>query len=77
MDVTLFELHLPDAEFNAPYSRGIDTAGPAEFEADDERGGSSRLGPLAALVGLAGLALLARYLRGGDAEQATLDEVEA
>ena len=84
MDVTLFELHFPDAEFNAPFSRGRPSAGapdaddePAE-EASAEPGPSgSRFAPLGALAALAGLALLARYLRGGEAEQATLDELEA
>lgn len=76
MDVTLFELHLPDAEFNAPYSRHSDAEAPAGATTAGG-GGSSRLGPVAAIIGLVGIALLARYLRGGGAEQATLDEVEA
>lgn len=81
MDVTLFELHLHDAEFNAPFATGraqneteTDSTEDASTTASEAAG---KLGPLAALAALAGLALVARYLRGGEAEQSTLDEVEA
>ena len=78
MDVTLLEIHLPNAEFNAPFAGRRSVEGdeePAEpAEAEDP---SVRLGPVAGLLGLVGLALLARYLRGGEADRSTLDEVEA
>ena len=79
MDVTLLELHLPNAEFNAPFSSGsrpsADAAAAGEADADPST--AARLGPVAALLGLVGLALLARHLRGGEADQTRLDEIEA
>jgi hypothetical protein len=79
MDVTLLELHVSDAEFNAPFSGrspGADESRPDPASAPDD-GPTQRLRPLAALLALVGLALVARYLRGGEAEQVTLDELEA
>ena len=78
MDITLFELHLPDAEFNAPFA-GRTSPAPEEAPTDDaaSEGDGARFAPLLALVALAGLALLARYLRGTGADQTTLDELEA
>lgn len=79
MELTLFQLHLPNAEFNAPFAGRTSPDGD-EDEAEApvaESEPSARLGPLTALLAFAGLALLARYLRGGETEQSTLDEVEA
>ena len=79
MDFTFLELHLHDAEFNAPFAGGR-SAGDGDAEAQagtPARDVSTRLGPAAVLAAFAALALLARYLRGGEAEQSTLDEVEA
>lgn len=84
MDVTLFELHFPNAEFNAPLSGRAPSADADPTTAVDEAeaatgtsDGGSRLAPLAALAALAGLALLARYLLGVEPDQTTLDELEA
>lgn len=80
MDITLLELHLPNAEFNAPFAGRTSPASESDAAADDsrtDRDPSARLGPLAVLLGVAGLALLSRYLRGGEADPSTLDEVEA
>ena len=82
MDLTFLELHLHDAEFNAPFAAGRSatdddaegSAAPSRPEAGEL---GTRLGPAAVLAAFAVLALLARYLRGGEADQTTLDEVEA
>lgn len=81
MDFTFLELHLHDAEFNAPFASGRST--PADADESDPASGedepefATRVGPVAVLAAFAALALLVRYLRGGEAEQSTLDEVEA
>jgi hypothetical protein len=75
MDVTLFELHLHDSEFNAPFAarRASGETDSAEDASATTGGAASKLGPLAALAALAGLALVVRYLRGAETEQSTLD----
>jgi len=81
MDFTFLELHLPDVEFNAPFPGQSEEQGTertaAETDSAATEAAASRIGPLLGLVTLAGLALVARYLRGGRSEQSTLDEVEA
>ncbi|MDZ7702140.1 MAG: hypothetical protein U5J98_08810 [Halobacteriales archaeon] len=83
MDVTFLELHLHDAEFNAPFAAGRSRGAAEESSTDDPAAEADRTeaagkaGPVAALLAVVGLAMLARYLRGGEAEQSTLDEVEA
>lgn len=83
MDLTFLELHLHDAEFIAPFAAGRSRDAAAASSTDEptaEAGHAdpkAKAGPVAALLAFVGLALLARYLRGGEAEQSTLDEVEA
>lgn len=74
MDVTLLELHLPGAQFNAPFSG--QTARPAEGDREAVEGGGDASGPgaLVALGLLVTLALLAWYLRRGSADEAGADE---
>ncbi|MFB6361951.1 MAG: hypothetical protein ABEH59_11600 [Halobacteriales archaeon] len=80
MDITLLELHLHDAEFNAPFSNRSangDAESSAEPDPADDAEGSRSPGPLFGLLALAGLAIAVRYLRGRETHQSTLDEVEA
>ena len=81
MDITVLELHLPDAQFNAPFAgRSSDDGSEghgeepsvAEFDVEDDAGSGGRSG-LVALVVLAGLAALTWYLRSGRTES---DEIE-
>ena len=64
MDVTILEFHLDDARFNAPFAGGD---AKDDADTDDEVAGASDGGfdpkPLVVIAVLAGLALLARYLR--------------
>jgi len=82
MNVTLFEVHLEDAEFNAPFA-GREGAADVAEAADEEptegtsSGSGRRLRPLFGLLALVGLAVAARYLRGGAASSAETEEVEA
>lgn len=83
MDVTLFEVHLEDAEFNAPFA-GREAGDEAAAGASDaepteaSKGGSGRrLRPLLGLFALIGLAVVARYLRGGTATSTATEELEA
>jgi hypothetical protein len=81
MDITLLELHLHDAEFNAPFaSQSADGDGEpaaAEPETDDDGASGRSPGPLFGLLAVAGLAIAVRYLRGRETHQSTLEEVEA
>lgn len=78
MDITIFEVHLPNAQFNAPFSSGSETEASAEEPEPDtvtESGGEGpKLAPIAMLAILLGLAALARYLKRPS--QAELDEFE-
>jgi len=65
MDVTLFEVDLPDLPFDVPIS---DTTASTQDEAGTSEGSDSSLRPLVAVGVLVGLALLARYLRRSEAE---------
>lgn len=63
MDVTVFELHLPGAKFNAPFA-GRGEAGETEAPpAPDAGSGGSLIGPVGASLVIIGLAALAWYLR--------------
>ncbi|MFB6353591.1 MAG: hypothetical protein ABEJ92_05850 [Halobacteriales archaeon] len=89
MDLTLLELHLENAEFNAPFAgraaggddgddaESTSTGETAAADTGDEAGGQVGPGLVALLFGAVALALLARYLRGRADEQTTLDELEA
>lgn len=81
MDITVLELHLHDAEFNAPFASrsGDENSEPSAPEpaADEETDRDRNPGPLFGLLALAGVALAVRYLRGREPEQSTLDEIEA
>lgn len=81
MDVTILELDLEDAQFNAPFAGEVEgDAGDTDDE--DEGAGASRPGfdarPLAVIAVLAGLVVLARYLRSDDdgGVEIEADEVE-
>ena len=71
VDITIFELHLPEAQFNAPFagssgSRGSHPEDAPEPTVDEEpgtAGGGGPLGPVVVVLVLLGLALLARRLR--------------
>jgi hypothetical protein len=85
MDVTILELDLENAQFNAPFAGDVEEdAGDTddEDEDEDEGAGASRPGfdarPLAAIAVLAGLVVLARYLRSDDDEGVEIeaDELE-
>lgn len=76
MDVTILEFHLDDARFNAPFAG--DT-GNDESDADDEAaaapgGGGFDPRPLIVIAVLAGLALLAKFLRSGDGVEVEVDD---
>lgn len=74
MDVTIFEVHLPDARFYAPFaSRGSESADDAD-EVAAPGGDGPGLAPLAGLAILLGLAALYRYLK--QPSQTELDEFE-
>jgi hypothetical protein len=74
MDITLFEIHLPEAQFNAPFSSGS----PAEDEdvsvESATAGDGPNLVPIAMLAVFLGLAALARHFR--KPKQAELDEFD-
>ena len=74
MDITLFEIHLPEAQFNAPFSSGS----PAEEDGVSVESGSAGNGPnlvpLAMLAVFLGLAALARHFR--KPQQTELDEFD-
>ena len=78
MDITLFELHLPGAEFNAPYAGHTGARrGRSETDKPSDDGPAnepSEAGALVALAALAGIALLAWYLRREPAHDANVDE---
>lgn len=86
VDITLFELHLPDASFNAPFSGSAPDAAETEDEtsidvsgsddAESESSGGSPGGAIAALLVMAGIALVAWYVRGGDASEEDELEIE-
>jgi hypothetical protein len=83
MDVTILELDLEDAQFNAPFAGEVEgDAGDTDDEEEDEGAGASRPGfdarPLAVIAVLAGLVVLARYLRSDDdgGVEIEADEVE-
>lgn len=71
MDVTILEVHLPEAEFNAPFARGeaesSADAGPEVEEPSDT--GSEGLA-IAAVLTIVGLAVLSWLLRKSDGDDA-------
>jgi hypothetical protein len=87
MDVTILEIDLGDAEFNAPFAAGggdgqNDNGQNNNGENDDEESGAADSSgvdprPVVAVAVLLVFALLARYLRSGD-ENADIeaDELE-
>ena len=74
MDITLFEIHLPDAQFNAPFSSGSSTEEDEVTVETESAGDGPNLVPLAMLAVFLGLAALARHLRKPD--QTELDEFD-
>lgn len=75
MEITIFEVHLPEAQFNAPFASGSKRDEAAtEAETPAASGGGPKLAPLAVLAVLLGLAALARYLKRPT--QTELDEYE-
>jgi hypothetical protein len=71
MDLTILEIHLDDAAFNAPLSGGDEQEDEdrASAPADTTTGGPATVPRLLGVVAvLLGLALLARYLRSGEGE---------
>lgn len=63
MDVTVLELHFPEAQFNAPFAgHGNTDESPAEATANGDGSGP---GSIAAFLVLIGLAALAWYVRRG------------
>lgn len=83
MDLTIFEIHLDGASFNAPFSSGNGSAGeeadegPGTSETTTGEGASgTSLRPLLGVAVLIGLALLARYLRSGKEGTNATDEIE-
>lgn len=78
MDLTLFELHLEDATFNAPFSGNADEESAESTPRSDSAGGGDDASgldprPWAALAVLVGLALLAKYLRSQEKEDEQAD----
>lgn len=83
MDVTILELNLEDAQFNAPFAGDVEEeAGDTDDGDDEEDAGASGpgfdAGPVAVIAVLAGLVVLARYLRSDDdgGVEIEADEVE-
>jgi hypothetical protein len=90
MDVTILELHLDGAQFNAPFAGGSGDSGKGDASASDAAGNDAdddardevAAGkptgidpkPIAVIVVLVGLALLARFLRSGDGVEVEVDD---
>jgi hypothetical protein len=87
MDLTIFEVHLDGSTFNAPFASGEESPDAGDEREDEESdAGAAGSGldprPLLVVAVLLGLALLARYLRSDEPEEAiseaeeSLDEIE-
>ena len=80
MEITIFEVHLPEAQFNAPFASGTPQSPPEDGDAADEPLGDEpekegpNLAPLVVLLVLLGIAAIARSLRRPG--QTELDEFE-
>jgi hypothetical protein len=77
VDITIFELHLDGSEFtaNAPWN-GEESEPESEVDLDESEGKPLALLAVAAVVallGVVGLALVAKKVRGGD--DTDLDEI--
>lgn len=62
MDLTVLELHFPNAEFNAPYANTTDSPDDAPTQSADEQS-ESGIFPLLFLLIIAGIATIAYLLR--------------
>lgn len=74
MDITIFEIHLPEAQFNAPFSSGSATDEDEVSIESGSAGDGPNLVPIAMLAVFLGLAALARHFR--KPEQTELDEFD-
>lgn len=74
MDITLFEIHLPEAQFNAPFSSGSPAEETDEAVETASAGDGPSLVPIAMLAVFLGLAALVRHFR--KPAQTELDEFD-
>ena len=75
MDLTILAVNLDDAQFNAPFAGGSEEGAATDTD-DDAAASGRRFDPrvLVVLVVLAGLAVLAKYLRSSDGVEVEVDD---
>jgi len=73
MDLTILELHLDNARFNAPFAAGEETP-TGDDESVDTSGGGFDPRVLVVIAVLGGLAVLAKYLRSGEGVDVEVDD---
>ena len=76
MDLTILAINVDDAQFNAPFAGGSEEGAATDTDDDDDAASGRRFDPraLVVLVILAGLAVLAKYLRSSDGVEVEVDD---